>query len=109
MPVHNFFVQHVFKPLVIERHWSPKWTGIFVFFVSAVFHELIVSASFSTVSLAAFGGMILQVVAVKASAPLRGRQLGNVFFWLTIMVGQPLIVLYYFIDYANRNSSVSIL
>ena len=53
--------------------------------------------------------MILQVVAVKASAPLRGRQLGNVFFWLTIMVGQPLIVLYYFIDYANRNSSVSIL
>lgn len=102
MPVHNFFAQHVYRPLVLERQWGRFSTGLLVFFVSAIFHELIVSTAFETVSFAAFAGMMLQVVAVKASAPMRGRQIGNIFFWLTIMVGQPLIVLYYFVDYGMR-------
>ena len=79
-------------------------TSSYIFFISAVFHELIVSIAFNTVSFFAFGGMLVQVVAVLVSEPLRGKQVGNVFFWVTIMLGQPLIVLFYFVDYARQHS-----
>jgi len=50
--------------------------------------------------------MIAQVFAVLASQPMKGKQIGNIFFWLTIMLGQPLIVLFYFVDYASRHQAV---
>ena len=101
--VHYWFIQHVHRPLR-SRGYSRWSVMLVIFFISAVFHELIVSIAFNTVSFFAFGGMLVQVVAVLVSEPLRGKQVGNVFFWVTIMLGQPLIVLFYFVDYARQHS-----
>jgi len=48
------------------------------------------------------------VLAIWVSESLRGKQIGNVFFWLTIMLGQPLIVLFYFVDYVRRTQAVAV-
>jgi diacylglycerol O-acyltransferase 1 len=101
--VHYWFVQHVYRPMR-ARGYSRTAALLVIFFVSAVFHELIVSVAFSTVSFFAFGGMLLQVAAVLVSEPMRGKQVGNVFFWVTIMLGQPLIVLFYFVDYVTQRA-----
>jgi hypothetical protein len=45
------------------------------------------------------GGMMLQVVLIEVTKPFKGTQTGNVIFWLTIMLGQPMIVLLYARDY----------
>jgi hypothetical protein len=39
------------------------------------------------------------VVLIELTKPLKGTQTGNVIFWLTIMLGQPMIVLLYARDY----------
>ena len=36
---------------------------------------------------------------IELTKPLKGTQTGNVIFWLTIMLGQPMIVLLYARDY----------
>ena len=50
----------MYRPLRARGH--NRFAVLFViFFISAVFHELIVSVAFSTVSFFAFGGMLAQV------------------------------------------------
>ena len=39
------------------------------------------------------------MVLIELTKPLKGTQTGNVIFWLTIMLGQPMIVLLYARDY----------
>ena len=145
--VHFWCMQHVYRPLR-ARGYSRNVALVVIFFISAIFHELIVSVAFSTVSFFAFLGMLVQVrrrrsapetgacppwpgsiprlpsrssyrlppragrvvaarqvVAVLVSEPLRGKQVGNVFFWVTIMLGQPLIVLFYFVDYVGQHAA----
>jgi diacylglycerol O-acyltransferase-1 len=50
MPVRNFFVRHVYVPL-IRRRWSPVNAGAMVFLISAILHELIVGIPTHNVSL----------------------------------------------------------
>ena len=40
---------------------------------------------------------------------LRGNQLGNVIFWFSIVVGQPLIVLMMYRDWYNREYGPTII
>jgi len=44
---------------------------------------------------------MLQVPLIELTKCLKGSQTGNVIFWLSIMLGQPLIVLLYARDYAQ--------
>jgi hypothetical protein len=43
--------------------------------------------------------MMMQVPLISFTQHLKGTQTGNVIFWLTIMLGQPMIVLLYTRDY----------
>lgn len=97
MPVHNFFVTHVFRPLVVERRYGKMQASIVIFFVSAVFHELIVSAILRRVGFVAFVAIMLQVVFIKTSESMKGHQMGNVYFWATIILAIPLFVLHSFV------------
>ena len=40
-PVYKYFRRHVYSPLM-SRGWSPKMASMMVFFLSAVFHEILV-------------------------------------------------------------------
>lgn len=54
---------------------------------------------FRNFKLLAFGGMMMQVPLIQFTERFKGTQTGNVIFWLTIMLGQPMIVLLYTRDY----------
>ena len=42
LPVHNYFIRHVYIPMV-KRGWGKEFASATVFFISAVLHELIVA------------------------------------------------------------------
>eukprot|EP00802_Teleaulax_amphioxeia_P009995 Tamp_10020.p1 GENE.Tamp_10020~~Tamp_10020.p1 ORF type:complete len:534 (-),score=131.92 Tamp_10020:436-2037(-) len=98
LPVHAWMVAHVYLPLT-HRGWRKSTASLLIFFISAALHELVVSIPFWNFKLLAFGGMLAQVVLIELTKPLKGTQTGNVIFWLTIMLGQPMIVLLYARDY----------
>ena len=98
LPVHGWMVAHIYLPLT-ARGWSKSSASLLIFIISAVLHELVVSIPFWNFKLLAFGGMMAQVALIEVTKPLKGTQTGNVIFWLTIMLGQPMIVLLYARDY----------
>jgi len=98
LPVHGWMVAHVYLPLT-ARGWRKSSASLLIFFISAVLHELVVSIPFWNFKLLAFGGMMGQVALIELTKPLKGTQTGNVIFWLSIMMGQPMIVLLYARDY----------
>jgi diacylglycerol O-acyltransferase-1 len=103
LPVHRFLKTHVFVPMM-QAGFSKPTVAITAFMISAIAHEFIVSVAFYTVGYMAFVGMLLQMPAVIVSeiAFRNYRQAGNLFFWATILLGQPLIVLFYYMDYQHR-------
>lgn len=100
LPVHHWLVKHVFHPAISAGLGKP--VAVFLtFFVSAVFHELLVSVPCHTFRLWSFFGMMAQLPLVHITAAidkrLKGSQLGNMLFWVSFcVVGQPLCVLLYF-------------
>ncbi|GIL55503.1 hypothetical protein Vafri_11070 [Volvox africanus] len=103
MPVHKWLLRHVYFPAV--RAGSSRFNAILLtFFVSAVFHELILGVPLHLVRLWAFFGIIFQVplilVTEKLRKQLRRDELGNFIFWIAFcVVGQPVSVLLYYHDY----------
>jgi diacylglycerol O-acyltransferase-1 len=102
MPVHNFMVRHVYGPLRAYRY--SRGTAVAVcFFLSAVFHEIIVSVPFRTIKGYAFSAMMVQAVLIQLLDPYsKGKTWGNVNFWISITLGQPLAVLLYYREYMLR-------
>jgi len=108
-PVHYWLVRHLYFPCV--RAGASKGVASFiVFFVSAVFHEVLVAIPFHIVPIRpwAFIGMLMQVPLVMLTKSLvkcfPGSSIGNVIFWISFcFVGQPMAVLMYAIDYTYGN------
>lgn len=99
IPTHFWLVQHVYKPT--RRAGYSQNAGYFlVFFVSAVFHELIVAVAFRTLRLWAFFAMMGQLPLISLSRPLQGKNSGNVIFWLSMALGQAFCVIMYY-NYGN--------
>lgn len=75
-----------------------------VFLLSAVIHELLVSVPFHMVRPWSFIGMMMQVPLVGITKYLSrrnpGSSIGNIIFWISFcVVGQPMAVLLYTVDY----------
>jgi diacylglycerol O-acyltransferase-1 len=100
-PVHNYLKTQVFVPLVYRSGVSKTAAMLFVFFVSAVAHEVVVSVPLRTLdlySMHSFAGMMAQVPLVLATKRMP-PWLGNSVFWASIMFGQPCGVLLYYRDF----------
>jgi diacylglycerol O-acyltransferase-1 len=103
MPVHFWLVRHVYFPCY--RLGMSKTVATFVvFFVSAILHEVLVSIPFHMVRHWSFLGMLGQLPLVAITKHLDrvkpGSSIGNVIFWIVFcVVGQPMAVLMYTIDY----------
>mmetsp|Transcript_52655 Transcript_52655/g.124360 ORF Transcript_52655/g.124360 Transcript_52655/m.124360 type:complete len:280 (-) Transcript_52655:88-927(-) len=106
LPVHQWMVAHVYLPLVRNNICRKQTASFSCFLLSAIFHELIVSIPFHNFKLLAFGGMMVQVLLIKITKPLKGKQAGNVIFWLSIILGQPLAVLLYCRDHMKGQSGI---
>ncbi|EFJ40763.1 hypothetical protein VOLCADRAFT_69078, partial [Volvox carteri f. nagariensis] len=107
MPVHKWLLRHVYFPAI--RAGTSRFNAILLtFFVSAVFHELILGVPLHLVRLWAFGGIMFQVPLILATETLRkqlrrdelGESARNYIFWIAFcVVGQPVSVLLYYHDY----------
>lgn len=103
LPVHNWLLKHLWFP-AMERGASKLWMSMWIFLFSAVFHELLVSPPIGAFKGWAFAGMMAQVPFSLMTKPLQGTMAGNLVFWLSIMLGQPLAVLAIALDYYERNN-----
>lgn len=107
MPVHRWMLRTVYSPCL--RWGMGKAASILmVFFVSAVFHELVVGVPLRMVRAWAFLGILGQVPLIMLTrwmdARLKSRKLGNMVFWASFcIVGQPLSLLMYSHDFLVLN------
>lgn len=98
IPVHKWCLRHFYKPL-LQRGFSKIVSQSAVFFLSAFFHEYLVSVPLRMFRLWAFMGMMAQLpLAWFVGNFLRGNY-GNAAVWISLIIGQPFAVLMYVHDY----------
>lgn len=98
VPVHRWASRHLYKPLV-KRGYSRLNASVAVFFLSAFFHEYLVSVPLHMFKLWAFMGMLGQVpLALIQSKYIHGKY-GNMVVWLSLILGQPVAILAYYHDF----------
>ncbi|XP_045901716.1 diacylglycerol O-acyltransferase 1b [Micropterus dolomieu] len=102
IPVHKWCLRHFYKPL-LRKGFSKIVSQSAVFFLSAFFHEYLVSVPLRMFRLWAFMGMMAQLpLAWFVGRFLRGNY-GNAVVWISIIIGQPFAVLMYVHDYYVLN------
>eukprot|EP01114_Cavostelium_apophysatum_P008740 TRINITY_DN2149_c0_g1_i1.p1 TRINITY_DN2149_c0_g1~~TRINITY_DN2149_c0_g1_i1.p1 ORF type:complete len:459 (+),score=37.97 TRINITY_DN2149_c0_g1_i1:134-1510(+) len=102
MPVHQWMSQHIYMP-ARNAGFSRRSAIFFCFLVSAIFHELVIGVPFQMIKLWSFAGILVQIPGIFLSEPLKGTNVGNVLFWLSIVVGQPFLVLMVYRDWYVSN------
>ncbi|CAI5957624.1 unnamed protein product [Closterium sp. NIES-64] len=102
MPVHRWMVRHIYFPCLSIGLTKPLAVFV-VFFLSAVFHEVLIGIPCHMFRLWAFLGMIFQIPLVWITNYLyqkfQNPMVGNMLFWFFFcIVGQPACVLLYYHD-----------
>lgn len=110
IPVHNFCTRHIYKPL-LSIGVTKFQSQFIVFFISAFFHEYLVSIPLRMFRVWSFLGMIMQLpFAFFVFKYLKGNY-GNMAIWLSLIIGQPLAIFMYihdyYIDYFNPEAVAS--
>ncbi|KAL1124665.1 hypothetical protein AAG570_001289 [Ranatra chinensis] len=101
MPVHRWAVRHLYIPLV-EIGYSKTMASTCVFFISAFFHEYLVSVPLQTFKIWAFLGMMGQIplsILCHTVEKKFGPRWGNIIVWASLILGQPLCIMMYYHDY----------
>lgn len=101
LPVHRWFLRHLYKPLVAAG-WSRTSAVFLVFLVSSLLHEYTVSVPLRILKPWLFLGFMCNVPLVQLSSWLEARlgaRAGNLSMWLFLVMGQPLLVMTYYHDY----------
>nr|BBB38499.1 diacylglycerol O-acyltransferase 1 [Gymnogobius isaza] len=98
IPVHKWCLRHFYKPL-LQRGFSKKVSQSAVFFLSAFFHEYLVSVPLRMFRLWAFLGMMAQLPLAWFVGNFLHGNYGNAAVWMSLIIGQPFAVLMYVHDY----------
>uniref|UniRef100_A0A3Q3JNK6 O-acyltransferase n=1 Tax=Monopterus albus TaxID=43700 RepID=A0A3Q3JNK6_MONAL len=98
IPVHKWCLRHFYKPL-LRRGFSKIVSQSAVFFLSAFFHEYLVSVPLRMFRLWAFTGMMAQLPLAWFVGHFLCGNYGNAAVWISIIIGQPFAVLMYVHDY----------
>ncbi|KAK9513742.1 hypothetical protein VZT92_027251 [Zoarces viviparus] len=98
IPVHKWCLRHFYKPL-LRRGFSKIVSQSAVFFLSAFFHEYLVSVPLRMFRLWAFMGMMAQLPLAWFVGRFLHGTYGNAAVWISIIIGQPIAVLMYVHDY----------
>lgn len=101
IPVHRWCVRHVYVPLLTHDKFrlSRFQASTVVFFLSAFFHEYLVSVPLNMYRLWSFMGMILQLPFSVLVSKYLNNQTANIAVWFSLIIGQPLAILMYYHDY----------
>jgi len=102
LPVHHFMKRHIYIPCMNTFH-SKYLSLLLSFFISAFFHEYVLSVPFGQVKFWAFFGILAQVPLVAITEVLKHHHYtGNIIFWTSIALGQPFIVMLYYRDFVKN-------
>lgn len=86
MPVYNFTKRHIYLPMIINLR-APAWlAGFTVFFISALFHELLVAIPTKNIGGWGFNGMMGQIPLILFTHWLMGLR-KKVMNWLSTLSG----------------------
>lgn len=99
--VHRWALRHVYWPMV-EIGYGKVAASATVFFISAFFHEFLVSVPLRTFKSWAFVGMMMQMPLAYLSSYMESRygsRCGNIVVWISLILGQPLCIMMYYHDY----------
>lgn len=110
IPVHKWCVRHVYIP-VVALGYSKTTASLIVFFISAFFHEFLVSVPLRIFKIWAFTGMMCQIPLSYVSKYMEnkfGPRCGNIVVWTSIILGQPLCIMMYYHDYVVTNFNEAI-
>ncbi|CAH1391891.1 unnamed protein product [Nezara viridula] len=111
MPVHKWCVRHLYIPMV-EQGYSKTTASVTVFFISAFFHEYLVSVPLRTFKVWAFLGMMSQLPLSHLCRSVEknlGPRWGNMIVWASLILGQPLCIMMYYHDYVITHFGESLL
>ncbi|KAK7114228.1 diacylglycerol O-acyltransferase 1-like isoform X2 [Littorina saxatilis] len=98
VPVHRWCIRHLYKP-VRRRGLGKMPSSVAVFFVSAFFHEYLLSVPLKMFKVWAFTGMLMQVPLAYVTGKYMSGKWGNIVVWLSLILGQPVAILAYVHDY----------
>uniref|UniRef100_A0A668AL87 O-acyltransferase n=1 Tax=Myripristis murdjan TaxID=586833 RepID=A0A668AL87_9TELE len=98
IPVHKWCLRHFYKPL-LRSGFSKMASQSAVFFLSAFFHEYLVSVPLRMFRLWAFTGMMAQLPLAWFVGRFLHGNYGNAAVWISLIIGQPFAVLMYVHDY----------
>ncbi|KAL6078071.1 O-acyltransferase [Balamuthia mandrillaris] len=96
IPVHTWMIRHAYYPLR-RKGWSRSVAALFIFFLSGVGHEVMVSVPCRSFQLWVFASFMMQIPLIWATRTfMKGTKWGNLVFWFSFcMLGQPLCILLY--------------
>lgn len=103
-------MRHIYNPLRRKKIHRAV-CGFIVFFISALFHEYIISGALGRLHFSAFVAMlanypasVIQEILRKSNKINKNTVLHNVFFWISFcFLGQPLCFILYFKSYYAEN------
>ncbi|KAL3985433.1 MBOAT membrane-bound O-acyltransferase family protein [Acanthocheilonema viteae] len=99
IPVHRWALRHIYRPMIFNG-FSRMNAACAVFFVSAFFHEYLVSVPLHMFRFWAYLCMMAQIpLSIFTEKMLKGGRLGNIVMWLSLILGQPLTILMYVHDW----------
>ncbi|XP_078367597.1 diacylglycerol O-acyltransferase 1-like [Oculina patagonica] len=104
IPVHRWARRHLYLPM-LKAGFSSLQAQIAVFLLSAFFHEVLVSVPLRLFRFWAFLAMLAQVPLQLICRKLLKDcpNYGNMLVWLSVILGQPLAILFYVHDYYISN------
>ncbi|VDN92247.1 unnamed protein product [Brugia pahangi] len=98
IPVHRWALRHIYRPMICNG-FSKMSAACAVFFVSAFFHEYLVSVPLHMFRFWAYLCMMAQIpLSFVTEKVLKGGLPGNIVMWLSLILGQPLAILMYVHD-----------
>ncbi|XP_065676240.1 diacylglycerol O-acyltransferase 1-like [Hydra vulgaris] len=106
IPIHRWAKRHVYEPM-LRNKYSKSQASMFVFFLSAFFHEFIVSIPLQMFRPYAFLSMLMQFPLAILTSSMKNPW-GNIMMWLSLIIGQPLAIMMYYHDYLVEHSVIKV-
>ncbi|KAJ3067807.1 hypothetical protein HDU98_008989 [Podochytrium sp. JEL0797] len=97
-PVHEFLLRHVYLSSISSYKMSKPSATLLTFFVSSVFHELVISMTGKRFRPWLFGFQMLQIPLIWMSRlefMKTQRTFGNALFWFSMFLGPPMLAVMY--------------
>ncbi|KAH9421690.1 Diacylglycerol O-acyltransferase 1 [Dermatophagoides pteronyssinus] len=102
LPIHRWLKRHLFYPTLYQGYSHFQATFL-VFIFSGIFHEYFVSVPLGRICIHFFFGMCSQILFEMLAKNIRSWHLANALVWLSLILGQPLLILLYYNDVINYN------